>query len=209
MHMQGIDISCGIAYVERMKNGFNSRKAAQIAAFFCDKEGGLMPVLKLVKLIYLADREFLAECGLTISNDLHVSMRHGPVNSVTYDLIGGGIEADEWSSLIADKEGHNVTLARARVDSDDDELSDAEIDAMNRVWDRFGAMSKYGIRDWTHLNCPEWEDPNGSSLPIPLERTLRFLGVDNADEFSKRTGSYQEFRSAISELQTTVADRAW
>lgn len=192
-----------------MENWFNSKKAAQVAAFFCDKQGGLIPVLKLVKLVYLSDRKFLSDFGFTITNDLHVSMPHGPVNSLTYEYVGGNRESEEWSALISDREGHNVALARPIGEADTDELSDAEIDVMNSVWQEFGQMGKYAIRDWTHDNCPEWEDPHGSSSPIPLERTLRFLGVENAELFAKRTDVYREFRSALSDLQSLNADSPW
>ena len=192
-----------------MENWFNSKKSAQVAAFFCEKEGGVIPVLKLVKLIYLSDREFLEECGLAITNDLHVSMDHGPVNSITYNLIGGSSESNDWSDLISGRSGSNVALSRERVEDDTSELSDAEIEALERVWDRFGGMTKYVIRDWTHKNCPEWENPHGSSYPIPLERTLRFLNVEEAESFADRATSYRAFRSAMSDIEEKVVDYSW
>ena len=36
---------------------FNERKAAQMAAFFLHQGGGKLEVLKLMKLLYLADRQ--------------------------------------------------------------------------------------------------------------------------------------------------------
>src|SRR6478672_1543419 len=35
--------------------GYNVRKAAQVTAFFAKKEGGAIEVLKVAKLLYLAD----------------------------------------------------------------------------------------------------------------------------------------------------------
>lgn len=192
-----------------MSEWFNTRKAAQVAAFFCDKQGGRIPVLKLMKLVYLADRQFMSECGFPITNDRHVSMDHGPVNSLTYDYVGGNIESDEWSDLITDRAGHVVELARPITDDDTEELSDAELEALDKVWFEFGNMTKYQIRDWTHKNCPEWEDPNGSSSPIPIDRTLRFLGVDNADDYAKRAEAQREFRSALNELHKDIARISW
>lgn len=192
-----------------MSEWFNARKAAQVAAFFCAKQGQSIPVLKLVKLIYLADRHFMEQCGLPITNDRHVSMPHGPVNSLTYELIGGGSEDDDWSDLVSDRAGNNVALARQLTEADTDELSDAEIAAMEAVWAKFGAMSKYQIRDWTHQNCPEWEDPNGSSAPIPHDRTLKYLGVANPDQFANRVIAYREFCATLNQLQDAGADSAW
>ena len=39
--------------------GYDVRKAAQVAAFFAIKAGGKINKLRLVKLIYLADRQFM------------------------------------------------------------------------------------------------------------------------------------------------------
>lgn len=192
-----------------MSDWFNSKKSAQVAAFFCAKQGGSIPVLKLVKLIYLSDRQFMAECGFPITNDKHVSMPHGPVNSRTYEVMSGNVESEEWSDLISDQAGYRVGLSRVLTEDDSDELSDAEIETLEKVWGEFGGMGKYAIRDWTHANCPEWEDPNGSSAAIPLERTLRFLGVENADKYARRSEVYREFRLALSEMQENVATSAW
>jgi len=188
-----------------MLEWFNDRKAAQVVAFFCEKEGGEIDVLKVVKLVYLADREAMASWGFPITNDKHVSMPHGPVNSLTYEMIGGGGESEDWQNLLSDRKDYRIALARALGEDDDDELSDAEIEAMNAVWDRFGSMSKYEVRDWTHDHCPEWEDPNGSSTPIPHDRTLRFLNVENPDKFAERIEVNRSYRSIMSELRKSVA----
>ncbi len=68
---------------------YNARKAAQVAAFFALSEGGKINVLKLVKLIYLADRSAMEAFEAPILNDKFVSMDHGPVNSITLNLING------------------------------------------------------------------------------------------------------------------------
>lgn len=189
-----------------MDDWFNDKKSAQVAAFFCQKAGGSMPVLKLVKLIYLADRSFMGKCGFPITNDHHVSMPHGPANSLTLNFIDGNLESADWDKLVSDRADHDVGLARDWSEDDTDELSDAEVEAMEEVWVNFGHMTKYQIRDWTHNNCPEWEDPSGSSSPIPLERTLRFLGVENASPFARRTEVGRAFRSVMTSLRAEVGD---
>ncbi len=167
-------------------NMFKVRKAAQVAAYFAKAEGGSINVLKLVKLIYLADREFLERYDATILNDRFVSMNHGPVNSMTYDYIKGCEEdRDNWEEFINDRTGHRVGLARENITEDDlGELSDAELAVLADVWRRFGHMNGFEIREWTHDNCPEWEDPNGSSQSIPFARVLSHLGKSNVRELA-------------------------
>ncbi len=158
---------------------FSERKVAQMAAFFLDKRGGCMSHLKLMKLLYLADRESLAQFGAPISGDSPVAMPHGPVLSMTLDLMDGNVRPsqDGWDAWVTAKENYEVSLARSLLSRDElDELSDNDIDTLSVVWDRFGQMDRWAIRDYTHDHCPEWKDPQGSSAPIGYDEIFRALG---------------------------------
>ena len=158
---------------------FNERKAAQVAAWFLLQQGRRMPHLKLIKLMYLADRESMAECGFPITGDQVVAMPHGPVLSMTLNFINGDVESGEdgWEAWISDREDHEVAV-RDRPHGREvlDELSVSDVDIMKKVWKRFGKMTKWEIRDYSHQHCPEWEDPQGSSRPIPYQRIFEALG---------------------------------
>lgn len=169
---------------------YNSRKAAQVAAFFANSEGGQINVLKLVKLIYLADREALKTFDAPILLDKFVSMEHGPVNSLTLNQINGTAESDGWNEFISDREGHFVGLSKKKVSPADlDELSPAEIKILKLIWERFGGMDRFELVAYTHKNCLEWEDPHGSSTPIPLERIFKFLGKQDGSELAAKLES--------------------
>ena len=170
---------------------FNERKAAQVAAWFLRQESGRMPHLKLIKLMYLADRQALDESGFPITGDQAVAMPHGPVLTMTLDLINGDLEPgqDGWGTWISDCANYEVML-RERVSGSEqlDELSAADLDILETVWQRFGGMDKWQIRDYTHDHCPEWDDPQGSSYPIPYERIFEALGrsKDEAARLAER-----------------------
>ncbi len=168
---------------------YNVRKAAQVSAFFAQKEGGAINVLKLAKLLYLADREFMGRYDLPILFDNLVSMPHGPVTSMTMNYVNGLSQEDReaWDEFISDRAGYRVGLVNLNISSDDlDELSDAEVHVMESTWDKFGHMNQFQIRDYTHVNCPEWEDPQGSSYPIPYERVLKFLHKERSAEIARQ-----------------------
>lgn len=174
--------------------GFKVRKAAQVAAFFAKAEGGSINVLKLVKLIYLADRRFLEKFDCPILNDQLVSMPHGPVNSLTYSYIDGFQDRrDDWDRFISDRENHNVALADPDLEIDDlDELSKAELKVLNEIAVKFKKYDGFRLRDYTHKHCPEWEDPHGSSASIPYERLLKHLGKKHSIEIAETIGSERE-----------------
>ena len=48
---------------------FNEKRTAQAAAFLLHQAGGRLPLLKLMKLLYLAERESLRLYGEPISGD--------------------------------------------------------------------------------------------------------------------------------------------
>lgn len=157
---------------------FDERKVAQVAAYFLHKRGGQMSHLKLMKLLYLADRESMGVYGQPISEDRMVSMPHGPVLSQTYDLMLGSTPSspEGWESLIADIQDHQVKLRRPVQPDELGRLSDADIDILDRIWDQFGHMTRWQIRDYTHDHCPEWEDPKGSSKPLNPAKVFQALG---------------------------------
>lgn len=182
---------------------FNEQKAAQIAAWFVAKQGGSMSHLKLIKLMYLAERASLKAHGELLTGDRFVSMPHGPVLSLTLDHIDDEAPSavDGWDSWIGDKENHTVALLRAADRDALDELSDSDIEVLEGVWATFGGMGKYQIRDYTHdrVNCPEWEDPDGSSLPIAYETVFKALGFDDeaAAEMDRRFREHSRVENAL------------
>ena len=60
--------------------------------------------------------------------------------------------------------------------ADLDDLRNVAPDVLDAVWEHFGHMGRWQIRDYAHHHCPEWEDPHGSSSPIPDEKVFRALG---------------------------------
>lgn len=162
---------------------FTEKKAAQATAFFLYKAGGSLTILKVMKLLYLAERESLRSFGVSITGDAFVSMPHGPVLSMTLDCMNGfRVPASNiWNSWVADRAGNHLGLADpSMIRSTDDlrELSESDLEALNKVWEEYGHLSAIQLRDMTHNTtlCPEWEDPKGSSRPISMKRLLHFIG---------------------------------
>ena len=175
---------------------FTARKVAQMAALFAAKQGGTINVLKLVKLLYLADRESMHLYGEPISFDKFVSMDNGPVLSKTLDYINGferGSSAAQWDEWITARVNYRVSKNRDIQRDDLDELSDADIEVMNRIWARFGHMDQWQLVDYTHDYCKEWRDPHGTSIPITDIEILKALGKEG-QEASFLAGNIQAQR---------------
>lgn len=159
---------------------FREDRAAQAAACLLRLRGGTMSYLKLIKLLYLADRQALAQLGRPITHDRFVSMQYGPVLSSTLDLINTEPNPEKWSywhTYISAPRDWEVTLLR---DAPVDQLSRAEEAILNEVFDRFGQWSRWELVKYTH-ELPEYTDPDGSSVQIPLRRILVGTGKTEED----------------------------
>src|SRR4051812_11294735 len=70
-----------------------------------------MTRLRLLKLLYIADRETLQEAGRPITGDRAVAMKNGPVLSRIYDLIkGADLAAPEWERFFRNADRWEVEL---------------------------------------------------------------------------------------------------
>lgn len=138
-----------------------------------------MSYLKLLKLMYIAEKEFLLKYGERLTGDKMVSMPRGPVLSSVYDCIGNARDAywDEWITNPGDYElALKDSVAINAEDPLDtfDELSAADKKVLDAVYDEFGQKNRWELVDLLHDPefCPEWEDPLGSSYPIHVDSLL-------------------------------------
>jgi len=158
---------------------FSEEKVTHMASHLLIKRGGRMSYMKLLKLLYLAEREGLVKWGETMSGDKFVSMPHGPVMSSTYDLLQN--RDTIWNDFINSEANYEVSIKDSVVEEDLDELSVAEVKILDSIFEQFGAMDRWEIRDYTHNFCKEWQDPDGSSFPIDPMNILLSKGLMEVD----------------------------
>ena len=183
---------------------FDEKKAAHVAAFFISRAGGRINILKLMKLMYLAERQSFQVYGEPMIGDSLVSMDHGPVLSTSYNCANGYSRpgsGDGWASLIDARERHDLALLRPITDPAQEllELSAADVEILDKLWSDLGGMDQWELRDYTHQHCPEWRDPHGSSHPIEFSNLLSILGYkpDQIDEMESRTSGLTRFKVAL------------
>ena len=172
-------------------SGFNEAKATQAAVRLLRNRGGRMSYMKLIKLLYLADREALSRWGRSISTDTYVSMKHGPVLSRVLNLITEGEDPSfgetMWGRHISEPDHYDVIL---KEDSPGDLLSEAEDEFLDETSRNFGHMNRWKLVDLVHT-LPEWKDPDGSAFPI-----------EYADILKAQNKKPDEIRAIVDELQS-------
>jgi uncharacterized phage-associated protein len=138
-----------------------------------------MNYMRLLKLLYIADRESLRECGRPITGDRTVAMKRGPVLSGTLNLIKGEHgESHLWQDFF-EKQDYRVQLLK---NPDISELSKFEIRLLQRIADKYRLFDEWDLVEETHT-FSEWEKnyQANTSTNIPVADILEGVGR-NADK---------------------------
>ncbi len=168
---------------------FDEGKATQAAAFLLKMRGGRMHYLKLIKLLYLADRTALLRWGLPISTDSYVSMKNGPVLSNVLNLIVEDKHKPVWARFISAPLGdYEVEL---REEAPTDRLSRAEENLLSEIYAEYGHRNRWDLVENVMHKLPEWRDPQGGAAKINIREILEAQGENE-----------EEIRAVVKELQT-------
>lgn len=154
---------------------FNEEKAVQVAAHIMrELDTRSMDRLRLVKLLYLVDREAFSQKDRPVVGGRYVSMPYGPVTSEFLNLIKYVKDEERHISekYLKSESSRRVVLLG---DPGEDLLSRREIRIIDDVVKQYRDMSTFQLRDFTH-RLPEYEDPHGSSSPIPIIALLEAVG---------------------------------
>ena len=162
-------------HYERMK----LKKLIQSVAYLLSLNKKKMNYTKLLKLLYIADKQALKTWDKTITGDAYVSMENGPVLSRTYDLVmDRGPEYDQLQWNI-----NFYTLDYCLYLKDyvpDDELSEGEEKILKSIFKKYEKWDWKKIVNYIHKHpkeFPEYKNPGKkTSSPIKLKTILKGLG---------------------------------
>jgi uncharacterized phage-associated protein len=177
--------------------GYRSEKAAQVVAFFLLKGGGKMDKLKIVKLLYLAERESAEHRGRPMLYDEYYSLKHGPVCSNSLNGLNGGLDTEVWSLYIAKDGRKDVYVCHGVSFEKLDQISRSDQLIVNGVWESFGWMTASQIRNWTHQHCPEYVEVEKGRLPITLRQMAIAIGYPDPNAFENAVAEYRSAELAL------------
>lgn len=155
-----------------IKYVFNEGKAAEAASYLLSLSGGTMPYMKLLKLLYIADRRYLSQYHASITTDFYYSLPKGPVATAIFDCIKHPEDFPQdspWNESIAtDQPNYSVILKRPFRPS---WTSECERDLLKEVYNEYKNEDQFSLSELTH-SFPEWKDPEGSRIPLFIEDIL-------------------------------------
>lgn len=124
----------------KMLREFDYKKATQAINYLTKKEGGHIDKLKLIKLVYFADRYHLRRYGRPIVNDAYFAMLLGPVGSSVKDIAEFSDFLDENERKYASDfigRGGVINTVVSVADVDEKVFSKSEIEALDFSYNEF------------------------------------------------------------------------
>lgn len=178
---------------------FDPKKATDMAIYLLKKAGGQEYHIKIIKLMYLAERESYQRYHEPMCHDKLFSLGNGPILSQTLDMMNGYKEYSKYVDIFAEKintvVNNHLSLREIEVE-DYGHLSKADKKILDDVWEKFGDIPRFELCEWTHMHCDEWQNPEGSMLPIRTEELLQALGIRNKEEINSILSRIEEADAA-------------
>jgi len=161
----------------RIRFQFDSAKALNAIVFLINRLGTLEKV-RLMKLLYIADREHFIRHGRPITGDDLYAMPWGPVPSRCLSLVNGEVSAEKTFKVI-DVHNNDVAL-QADQACEGCGLTAFEESILSEVAERYGGFSRWQLVKMTH-KFPEYDRHyiDDTSTPIPFESILELHGDES------------------------------
>ena len=151
----------------------NKLKTCVQAVHYLLNQLGATDKLKLVKLLFLADKLHLIRYGRTITGDTFYAMRKGPVGSVLSDVLTYSVTCDDEylnpeeieyclenispNEFCNHERNRQECYYRAKNSNlEYEQLSETDKDVINEIFKKFGSMKSGELVDLVH-KYPEWK----------------------------------------------------
>jgi uncharacterized phage-associated protein len=173
---------------------YDERRAKAAVLWLLHQHGGALDKLKLLKLLFFADRGHLAHQARPITGGHYVAMQHGPVHSELYDELRAPPATARWVQV----EGHRVI---ADAPGNEDCLSTSDLEALHAANGKWGHFDGFSLRNITH-QLEAWKKNylgDRSSYPLPYEDF--FLDIEPADGVRELLEEDDEDRRALAMLR--------
>lgn len=127
--------------------------------------------MRILKLLYIADRESIKKTGFPVTGDVFVAMEYGPTLSKLYDFVKQNrTDNSVWDEYIQKYNDYDIRLIK---DPGDGKLCQYEIELLLNISNKYKEKTVWVVSDLTH-EFPEWakNNPGKSSKIIPLQDLL-------------------------------------
>ena len=129
----------------------NKQKALSSAAYIIRACGGTVGRLKLLKLIFIADRYHIRKYLRPVTGDRYYAMRLGPVATYLYNVCKGLTTGE--GLVRRGSKSNEMRLGTKEIDLND--FSPSDIEALDFALSKFGKLDFNSLARVVHA-YPEW-----------------------------------------------------
>jgi uncharacterized phage-associated protein len=150
---------------------FSAAKFIQACGVVLRFHGGQASYLRVLKLLYIAERDCLQQRGQPMIGGRLVAMKNGPLHSEGYDLIKGQHIAEPDFFRCFERRLFSLRMIQ---DPGVEELSPWEVERLDDACQRHAEQDDWELVEETH-RLPEWVSAYvpDTSKTIPLADVLR------------------------------------
>lgn len=171
---------------------FKQTETVQAVAQLLRHADGSDDCLRIVKLLYIANRRTIKKAAWPFTGGPVVAMRHGPVLSCMLDMVENAAEPD-----FLEIQGHQLHLV---ADPGDDKLCPLIIDILQETWTEYKDKGCWQVAEETR-EFDEWKrNWRPGVIPpaaIPYKDIFEAVGMSDAYE---RTVSEEQYHSAVDDF---------
>jgi uncharacterized phage-associated protein len=165
---------------------FCHQKATQALNFFAHKSGDRANKLKVLKLVFFADRHHFRTHGRPVIGDSYYALKFGPVASGVKDIVehsplGLSREERHYAEASIRPEDDKVYWFRALAATDTSVFSKSDLESLEWAWQNFGGVHLFKLAELTHL-YPEWKRHETALQQFSLKEMSYADFLDDPDE---------------------------
>lgn len=140
--------------------GIDTKRTTQVIGYLLKMSDGRQNKLKLIKLIWAADRYHIRNYGRTITRTEYFAMPYGPVNSLADNIVSMNTsflslaQADYVDDYLAVRDTYDIVLKDSTLG--EEYLSDSDKEALDFAFNTFGKIEKYKLAKIISHKYPEW-----------------------------------------------------
>lgn len=149
--------------------------------------------VKLIKLLWAADRFHMRRYGRTVSESRYYAMPHGPVCSLALDIAqlnrDFALDDDDISyiSEFFTADGYSTAMSK---NPGDDYLSETDKEMMRKAYQVFNSAEDFDLADQVSHKYPEWLQyksyfDGGERSSQPIDEAKFFENPDRDDYFEE------------------------
>lgn len=155
---------------------FDLNKAVEIIIYLARRVSE-PTILRIFKLVYLAEKLHLERYGVMLCNDRYDALQYGPAPRNTYDIINEARYSDDYGFRVRERDIETLRLENSG------HISEAAKHCLDEVLERFGNLSIGRLVEESHDSAwaEAWNDSGvARRFEMPLETIV--ANLKNGDE---------------------------